>query len=133
MTAFVSEAQSAAAHVSFRATGGSLYYLKHTDIVLGSEKVWVEIPPRRHRPGTRAQDYIAGRDYEIDALAGPYHSHRPLSQVVLDRGPSIIRTRPLEGDDVYLLVDYRIRARRLRRRQGDLWRQGQNVLGNLSR
>ena len=106
LTAFVSEAQSAAAHVSFRATGGSLYYLKHTDIVLGSEKVWVEIRQRDTAQVLERQDYIAGRDYEIDALQGRIILNRPLSQVVLDRGPSIIRTRPLEGDDVYLLVDY---------------------------
>ena len=106
LTAFASEAQSAAAHVSFRATGGSLYYLKHTDIVLGSEKVWVEVRQRDTAQVLERQDYIAGRDYEIDALQGRIILNNPLSQVVIDRGPSIIRTRPLEGDDVFLLVDY---------------------------
>ena len=106
LTAFASEAQSAAAHVSFRATGGSLYYLKHTDIVMGSEKVWVEVRQRDTAQVLERQDYIAGRDYEIDALQGRIILNRPLAQVVTDRGSSIIRTRPLEGDDVYLLVDY---------------------------
>ena len=106
LTAFASEAQSAAAHVTFRATGGSLYYLKHTDIVLGSEKVWVEIRQRDTAQVLERQDYIAGRDYEVDALQGRIILNRPLSQVSRARGPSIIRTRPLEGDDVYLLVDY---------------------------
>ena len=106
LTAFASEAQSAAAHVTFRATGGSLYYLKHTDIVLGSEKVWVEIRQRDTAQVLERQDYITGRDYEVDALQGRIILNRPLSQVSRTRGPSIIRTRPLEGDDVYLLVDY---------------------------
>ncbi len=106
LTAFASEAQSAAAHVSFRATGGSLYYLKHTDIVLGSEKVWVEVRQRDTAQVLERQDYIAGRDYEIDALQGRIILNRPLSQVIADRGLSIIRARPLEGDDVFLLVDY---------------------------
>ena len=42
LTLFGSEAQSVAAHVTFQATGGSLYYLRHTDIVQGSEKAWIE-------------------------------------------------------------------------------------------
>ena len=106
LAAFASEAQSAAAHVSFRATGGSLYYLKHTDIVMGSDKVWVEVRQRDTAQVLERQDYIAGRDYEIDALQGRIILSRPLSQVITERGRSIIRTRPLEGDDVYLLVDY---------------------------
>ncbi|RZV31823.1 MAG: DUF11 domain-containing protein, partial [Chromatiales bacterium] len=45
-TVFASEAQSLAAHVTFMATGGSLYYLRDTDVVQGSEKVWVEVRRR---------------------------------------------------------------------------------------
>ena len=105
-TAFASEAQSAAAHVTFRGTGGSLYYLKHTDIVEGSEKVAVEIRQRDTGQVLERQDFIEGRDYEIDALQGRIILSSPLSQVVRSRAPSIVRTRPLEGDDVFLLVDY---------------------------
>ncbi len=103
---FASEAQSAAAHVTFRATGGSLYYLKHTDIVQGSEKVWVEVRQRDTEQVIERQEYIAGRDYEIDPLQGRIILSRPLSQVVNDRAGTIIRTDALEGDDVFLLVDY---------------------------
>jgi len=106
LTVFGSQAQSAAAHVTFEATGGSLYYLQHTDIVEGSEKVWVEVRRRDTQQVLERNVFIEGRDYEVDALQGRIILRRPLSQVVLDRGPSIIRTRPLEGDDVYLLVDY---------------------------
>ncbi len=106
LTAFASEAQSAAAHVNFRATGGSLYYLKHTDIVLGSEKVWVEVRHRDTGQVMERQEFVEGRDYEIDALRGRMILSKPLSQVVTMRPASIIRTRPLEGDDVLLLVDY---------------------------
>lgn len=38
LTVFASEAQSAFRHNEFRGTGGSLYYLKDTDIVDGSER-----------------------------------------------------------------------------------------------
>ena len=106
LTLFGSEAQSAAAHVTFAATGGSLYYLRHTDIVQGSEKVWIEVRRRDTEQVLDREVLYEGRDYEVDALQGRIILARPLSQVVNDRGPSIIRSTPLEGDDVFLLVDY---------------------------
>lgn len=106
LTVFGSEAQSAAAHVTFAATGGSLYYLKHTDIVEGSEKVWIEVRRRDSEVVLDREVLIEGRDYEVDALQGRIILSRPLSQVVSDRSNRIIRSAPLEGDNVFLLADY---------------------------
>ena len=106
LTLFGSEAQSAAAQVTFRATGGSLYYLRDTDIVQGSEKVWVEVRRRDTEQVVERTILLEGRDYEIDAIQGRIILRRPLSQVVNDRERSIIRSSPLEGDEVFLLVDY---------------------------
>jgi len=41
LSVFASEAQTAFRHNEFLGTGGSLYFLRDKDIVLGSEKVWV--------------------------------------------------------------------------------------------
>ncbi|NND70414.1 MAG: hypothetical protein HKN43_02440, partial [Rhodothermales bacterium] len=106
LTVFGSEAQSVAAHVTFKATGGSLYYLRDIDIVQGSEKVWVEVRRRDTNQVLEREVLIEGRDYEIDALQGRIILRRPLSQVVNERGNSIIRSAPLEGDEVFLLADY---------------------------
>ena len=106
LTLFGSEAQSAAAHVTFRATGGSLYYLRDTDIVQGSEKVWIEVRRRDTEQVVERTILLEGRDYEIDPIQGRIILRRPLSQVVNDRERSIIRSSPLEGDEVFLLVDY---------------------------
>ena len=106
VTAFASEAQTAAAHVSYRGTGGSLYYLKHTDIVEGSEKVWVEVRHRDSRQILERREYMRGRDYEIDPLQGRIVLSRPLLPVFGERAEAIVRSRPLGGDDVHLLVDY---------------------------
>jgi hypothetical protein len=106
LTLFGSEAQSTAGHVTFQATGGSLYYLRDTDIVMGSEKVWVEVRRRDTQQVVERQVLFAGRDYEIDPLQGRIILRQPLSQVVKDRRNSIIRSSPLEGDEVFLLVDY---------------------------
>jgi uncharacterized repeat protein (TIGR01451 family) len=104
--AFASEPQTAAAHNRFKATGGSLYYLEHPDIVMGSDKVRVEVV---EKTTSRILDNVTlerGRDYEIDPLQGRIILSRPLTQVVDQLAPSIIRDRPLDGDNVFLLVDY---------------------------
>ncbi|KAG1654011.1 hypothetical protein GQR58_025277 [Nymphon striatum] len=107
ITVFGSEAQSAFRHNQFLGTGGSLYYLKDKDIVDGSEKVWIEV--RQREGGDRAVEKITleeGRDYEIDDFQGRIILHRPLLQIAGQAGPSLIKDTPLDGNQVYLMVDY---------------------------
>ncbi len=106
LNGFGSEAQTSFAHNEFSATGGSLYYLRDKDIVQGSEKVWVEI---RAKDTERVLENITleeGRDYEIDYIQGRLILSRPLTQVANNSAPAIIKDRPLEGNNVYLLSDY---------------------------
>ncbi|MEM7421467.1 MAG: hypothetical protein AAF364_17355 [Pseudomonadota bacterium] len=104
--AFASEAQNVAAHNEFMATGGSLYYLRNTEVVQGSEKVWVEVRNRDTEQVSENITLVHGQDYDIDYLQGRIILTRPLTQVDIGNGPGIIRDEPLEGDDVFLLVDY---------------------------
>jgi hypothetical protein len=106
LTVFASEAQSAFRHNEFRGTGGSLYYLKDTDIVDGSEKVWIEI---RQSNGERVIEKVTleeGRDYQIDDFQGRIILNRPLLQIAEQSYPSLIKDTPLDGDQVYLIADY---------------------------
>ncbi|MEB8432361.1 hypothetical protein OO007_09005 [Cocleimonas sp. KMM 6892] len=106
VTVFASEAQSAFRHNEFLGTGGSLYYLKDSDIVDGSEKVWIEV---RQSSGDRAVSTVVleeGRDYQIDDFQGRIILNRPLLQIAQQSYPSLIKDTPLDGDDVYLMVDY---------------------------
>ena len=103
---FGSEAQTQSAHASFRATGGSLYYLPHRDIVQGSEKLRVEVRARDSEQVLDTEILLPGRDYEIDDIQGRILLARPLSQVVRERSNTIVRSMPLEGDRVFLLADY---------------------------
>ena len=105
VTAFVSESESAAAHVSFRATGGSVYYLRHTDVVQGSEKVWMEVRQRDTRQTIERREFVAGLDYEIDPIQGRILLSQPLQPVSNAHNSAIIR-RGIDGDHVHLLVDY---------------------------
>jgi len=107
VTLFASEAQSAFRHNQFLGTGGSLYYLKDKDIVDGSEKVWIEV--RARGASERALDKIVleeGRDYQIDDFQGRIILNRPLLQIVKQDSPALIKDSPLEGDQMFLMVDY---------------------------
>ena len=51
---FGSQAQTAPGHSEFLGTGGSLYYLRHTDVLPGSEQVVLEVrDPTTGRTETR--------------------------------------------------------------------------------
>lgn len=103
---FASEAQTAPGHSEFLGTGGSLYYLRHTDILPGSDQVVLEI---RDATTGRTESRVVlerGADYEIDELQGRILLTRPLNQITLNNMPSLTRLSPLDGLEQRLLVDY---------------------------
>ncbi len=106
ITVFASESQSAFRHNQFLGTGGSLYYLKDTDIVDGSEKVWIEIRQKGSERAIKKVVLEEGRDYEIDDFQGRIILHRALLQIAEQSNPSLIKDNPLDGDQIYLMVDY---------------------------
>ena len=106
LTAFGSEPNSVAARNEFEATGGSLYYLRNTDIVRGSEKVSIEVRRRDTLLVIERIPLQLGKDYEIDHIQGRILLNRPLSQITRNRNDAIIRDRALEGDRVFLIANY---------------------------
>lgn len=104
--AFGSEAQTGPGHDEFIGTGGSLYYLKRTDLLPGSDRVVIEVrDPTTGRVENRAE-LLRGADYEIDELQGRILLTKPLLQFSSERETSITNTAPLDGLAQYLLVDY---------------------------
>jgi hypothetical protein len=104
--AFGSETQTAAGHSEFLGTGGSLYYLRHTDLLPGSQTVVLEVrDPRSTRVEARVT-LREGVDYEIDDLQGRIILTRPLTQIARDNLPTITRDAPLDGFENRLLADY---------------------------
>ena len=103
---FGSQAQSAPGHNEFLGTGGSLYYLRNTDVLPGSDRVVLEV---RDRTTGRTETRVTlqrGVDYEIDELQGRIILTRPLSQVTRENVRTLTRDAPLDGFDQLLLVDY---------------------------
>jgi len=103
---FGSEAQTAPGHSEFLGTGGSLYYLKHTDVLPGSDKVVLEVRDRTTGRIERRIDLARGADYEIDEFQGRLLLTRPLTQITRENIPTLTRDAPLDGFAQMLLVDY---------------------------
>ena len=103
---FGSEANTAHGHSEFLGTGGSLYYLRHTDILPGSDLVTLEVRDRTTGHTLSSQPLVRGADYEVDAFQGRIITRRPLAQIASESRNSITRDGPLEGYEQRLLVDY---------------------------
>ena len=106
LRAFASEAQTAPGHSEFIGTGGSLYYLRHTDVLPGSDRVVLEVRDRTTGRVEQRVDLLRGADYEIDELQGRVLLTRPLAQITRQNIPTLTRDAPLDGFEQRLLVDY---------------------------
>jgi len=103
---FGSKAETAPGHNEFVGTGGSLYYLRHTDLLPGSEVVTLEIRDLTTGRTERRVVLQRGTDYEIDALQGRILLTRPLAQITRENNPTLTRDAPLDGLEQRLVVDY---------------------------
>ena len=101
---FTAKAKQRAAHNEFIGTGGSLYYLKHKYIIEGSEKVRIEVRDKISGLVIASVDEKEGVDYQIDYDNGRIIFWRPISQI--SASESIIATNLLDGNRLYLAVDY---------------------------
>jgi hypothetical protein len=104
--AFGSETKTAAGHTEFIGTGGSLYYLKHMNILDGSDKIVLEVKDLATGKVLANVELIRGADYEIDTIQGRIILSRPLSQITRQSVKSITTTTPLSGYEQRLIVDY---------------------------
>jgi flagellar motor protein MotB len=101
---FVAQPGTVAGRDDFRGTGGSLYYLKHQDIMSGSDRVRIEIRDKVSGMVVGVKNLVAVQDYSIDYLQGRILLTSPLSPnaqdnllIVSDMGP---------GNEAYLVVRY---------------------------
>ncbi|WP_189493944.1 hypothetical protein, partial [Formosimonas limnophila] len=104
LQAFASEQQTAPGQSEFLGTGGSLYYLKNTDILPGSEQVSVLVRDKDSGRVLGETKLVSGRDYEMDDFQGRLILNRPLHQIIRDN--NIILDNPNSGDQQTLVVSY---------------------------
>jgi flagellar motor protein MotB len=101
---FAAQPGTVASRDEFRGTSGSLYYLRRQDILIGSERVRVEVRDKDSGLVTAAKTLLPTLDYTIDYLQGRIVLSRPLSGTAADG--MLIETDAGAGDEVYLVVRY---------------------------
>jgi flagellar motor protein MotB len=88
----------------FRGTGGSLYFLRHQDILMGSERATIEIRDKASNIVTGVVHLRSATDYDIDYLQGTIMLAEPLSATVSDN--LLVRGGAVGGDEAFLVVNY---------------------------
>jgi uncharacterized repeat protein (TIGR01451 family) len=106
INAFFAKANQVAAHDEFLGTGGSLYYLRHTPVIEGSEKIQVELKDQVSKQTIGTAILVEEMDYEIDYDTGRILLKKPLSSVNYNYNNSIISNDILSGSRAYLIVNY---------------------------
>jgi flagellar motor protein MotB len=102
--AFAAEPGTVPAREEFRGTGGSLYFLRRQDILVGSERVRIEVRDKDSGLVTGVASLQPSLDYDIDYLQGRILLSEPLSSSVDDR--LLVRSGALAGDEAHLVVRY---------------------------
>ncbi len=101
---FAADPGSQASLEEFRGTGGSLYYLRAQDIVVGSERIRIEIRDKDSNIVMQTKNLVYGQDYEINYLQGRIILREPLSTYSANN--SVVATGTLSGNPTYLIVGY---------------------------
>ena len=101
---FAAQPGTLAGRDEFRGTGGSLYYLKHQDIMTGSERVRIEYRDKTSGLVVAVKNLVPVQDYTIDYLQGRILLSAPLSPVASDNLLVVSDISP--GNEVYLVTRY---------------------------
>lgn len=101
---FAADPGTLGARDEFRGTGGSLYYLRHQDITVGSERVWVEVRDKDSGLVIERKQLSPAQDYEINYLQGRVILSEPLAST--GSVSSLVMTASLSGNPLYLVTTY---------------------------
>ncbi len=88
----------------FLATGGSSYFLRRQDILIGSETVIIETRDSLTGRVTSRSALSPGANYSINYLQGLLILNRPVASATTTNGP--VRNSALGGDEVFIVVQY---------------------------
>jgi len=101
---FAAEPGTLGSREEFRGTGGSLYFLRNQDILVGSERVRIELRDKDSGLVGGVVNLRPVLDYDIDYLQGRVVLAEPLNSTVDDR--LLVRSDGVSGDAAYLVVRY---------------------------
>lgn len=101
---FAADPGTLASIEEFRGTGGSLFYLRHQDILAGSERLRVEVRDKDSGLVLKSTPLVAGQDYEINSIQGRIVLRTPLSATA--EAGTLVQVGSLGGHPVYLVAIY---------------------------
>lgn len=104
VTAFVAEGGSRQARDELRGTGGSVYYLRHGDISIGSEQLRIETRDSVSGLVIESRRLQFGTDYDLDFIQGRVILTRPLGSTGDDG--RLFRDGSQSGNAQVLVADY---------------------------
>ncbi len=104
LVVFGAYAEQKAAHNEFIGTGGSLYYVKHKDVVEGSEKIKIEVREKNNGLVLSTKEMKENIDYEIDYSNGRITFYQSISR--FSESNLIISNQLEDGNPIYIIVDY---------------------------
>lgn len=102
--AFAAEPGTLAGRDEFRGSGGSLYYLRHQNIMMGSERVWIETRDPDSELVIDRRQLSPGQDYEANYLQGRITLRSPLAST--GAASTLVTAGSLNGAPLYLVVTY---------------------------
>ncbi len=101
---FAAEPGTIPSREEFRGTGGSLYFLQRQDILVGSERVRIELRDKASGIVTGVINLAPVMDYDIDYLQGRILLSEPLASTADDN--LLVRSGAISGDEAHLVVRY---------------------------
>jgi flagellar motor protein MotB len=101
---FSAQSGTASSYEEFRGTGGSIYYLRHQDLLTGSERLRIELHDKDSGIVTGVVNLRPGTDYDIDYLQGRVLLTEPLTSTGEDN--LMVRSSGLSGNEAYLVARY---------------------------
>ena len=101
---FAAEPGTLAGRDEFRGTGGSLYFLRHQDILVGSDRLRIEVRDKDSGIVIGVRNLAAVIDYDIDYLQGRILLNEPLSSISDDN--LLVDNGSFSGHPVYLVARY---------------------------
>ena len=101
---FAAQPGTIAGRDEYRGTGGSLYYLRHQDIMTGSERARIEIRDKTSGMVIGVKNLTPVLDYTVDYLQGRVLLSAPLSPVASDN--LLVVSDMSSGNEAYLVVRY---------------------------
>jgi len=101
---FAADPGTVAERDEFRGTDGSLYFLRRQDILMGSERVRIEVRDKDSGMVLGVKNLTPVLDYDIDYLQGRILLAQPLPTTADDG--LLVHTGSISGNPIFLVVRY---------------------------